>query len=74
MISLFIGDKTINQLKEVFMKELEELFPVIMKNYVANLKHDLDLERIVADKITNFSSDRLETMLNQILTKEFRFV
>src|SRR5258708_21170537 len=41
MISLFIGDKTINQLKEVFMKELEELFPVIMKNYVANLKHDL---------------------------------
>ena len=33
-----------------------------------------DLEKIVVDKIANFSSDRLETMLNQILTKEFRFV
>jgi uncharacterized membrane protein YheB (UPF0754 family) len=74
MIAMFIGDKTIGQLKAVFMKELEELFPVIMKNYVAHLKNDLDLERIVVDKIANFSSDKLETMLNQILTKEFRFV
>jgi len=74
MIAMFIGDKTINQLKEVFMKELADLFPVIMKNYVTHLKDDLDLERIVVDKIANFSSDRLETMLNDILTKEFRFV
>ncbi len=74
MIAMFIGDKTINQLKTVFMQELEDLFPVIMKNYVMHLKQDLDLERIVVEKIANFSSDRLETMLNQILTKEFRFV
>jgi uncharacterized membrane protein YheB (UPF0754 family) len=74
MISMFIGDKTIGQLKTVFMSELEELFPVIMKNYVANLRHDLDLERIVVDKIAGFSADRLENMLNEFLTKEFRFV
>jgi uncharacterized membrane protein YheB (UPF0754 family) len=74
MIAMFIGDKTINQLKTVFMKELEDLFPVIMKNYVNHLKNDLDLEKIVVDKIAGFSSDRLETMLSQILTKEFRFV
>jgi uncharacterized membrane protein YheB (UPF0754 family) len=74
MIGMFIGDKTISQLKTVFMKELEDLFPVIMKNYVAHLKDDLDLEKIVVDKIAGFSSDRLETMLNDILTKEFRFV
>jgi uncharacterized membrane protein YheB (UPF0754 family) len=74
VISMFIGEKTINQLKTVFMKELEDLFPVIMKDYVTHLKNDLDLEKIVVDKIANFSSDRLETMLNQILTKEFRFV
>jgi uncharacterized membrane protein YheB (UPF0754 family) len=74
MIAMFIGDKTISQLKGVFMTELEELFPVIMKNYVANLRNDLDLERIVVDKIAAFSTDRLEAMLNQFLTKEFRFV
>lgn len=74
MISMFIGDKTIGQLKTVFMTELEELFPVIMKSYVANLRHDLDLERIVVEKIAGFSADRLESLLNEFLTKEFRFV
>jgi uncharacterized membrane protein YheB (UPF0754 family) len=74
IVGMFIGEKTINQLKTVFMKELEDLFPLIMKNYVSNIKNELDLEKIVFDKIANFSSDKLEEMLNQILTKEFRFV
>jgi uncharacterized membrane protein YheB (UPF0754 family) len=74
MIAMFIGDKTIGQLKTVFIQELETLFPVIMQQYVTHLKEDLDLEKIVVEKIANFSSDKLETMLNQILTKEFRFV
>jgi uncharacterized membrane protein YheB (UPF0754 family) len=74
MIAMFIGDKTIAQLKAVFMKELEELFPVVLKNYVGHLRDDLDLEKIVVDKIAGFSNDRLEAMLNEFLTKEFRFV
>ncbi len=74
MIAMFIGDKTIAQLKAVFMQELEALFPVIMKNYVTHLREDLDLEKMVVDKIAGFSNDRLETMLNEFLTKEFRFV
>jgi len=74
MIAMFIGDKTIAQLKAVFMKELEELFPVVLKNYVGHLQEDLDLEKIVVDKIAGFSNDRLEAMLNEFMTKEFRFV
>lgn len=74
MISMFIGDKTINQLKAVFMDELEQLFPVIMKNYMNNLQHDLNLERIVVDKVAAFSSEKLESILYGIMAKEFRFV
>jgi len=74
MLSMFVGDKTIAQLKAIFMKELEEILPIVLKNYVAHLREDLDLERIVVDKIAGFSNDRLETMLNEFLTKEFRVV
>ncbi len=74
VISMFIGDKTIGQLKTVFMNELEEIFPALMKNYMNNLKHDLDLERIVIDKVASFSTDKLESILYQIMSKEFRFV
>lgn len=74
VISMFIGDKTINELKSVFLAELETLFPVLMKNYMGTLQEQLDLEKIVIDKVTGFSSDKLEQILNSIMAKEFRFV
>jgi uncharacterized membrane protein YheB (UPF0754 family) len=74
VISMFIGDKTINELKQVFMAELENIFPVVMKNYMNNLQHDLDLEQIVVKKVAAFSSEKLESILYQIMSKEFLFV
>lgn len=55
MLSMLIGDKTINQLKAAFMTELETLFPVLMKKYVTNLRNDLDIENTVKEKITGLS-------------------
>lgn len=74
MLSMFIGDKTIQQLKETFMVELEELFPILMKNYIGSLQKELDLEKIVIEKVSNFSSEKLEEILLQIMSKEFKFV
>ncbi len=74
VISMFIGDKTITELKTVFTAELETLFPVIMKNYMGSLQEQLDLEKIVVEKVSGFSSDKLEQILNDIMSKEFRFV
>ena len=74
MLSMFIGEKTINQLKEAFLMELENLFPVLMKGYMAKLQGDLDLEKIVTEKVANFSSEKLEDILNQITKKEFQFL
>jgi len=74
VISMFIGDKTINKMKGAFMKELELIFPKLMKQFAGNLKTELDLEHIVINKVSNFSSDKLEELLYQIMSKEFRFV
>lgn len=74
VISMFIGDKTITKLKGAFMHEIELLFPQVMKQYAANLKSELDLEQIVIKKVSGFSSDKLEEVLYQIMSKEFRFV
>jgi uncharacterized membrane protein YheB (UPF0754 family) len=71
---MFIGDKTITQLKAVFISELEILFPTIMSNYMGNLQNELDLEQIITEKVSGFSSDKLEQILNTIMSKEFRFV
>lgn len=74
MISMFIGNKTIEQLKTVFITELQELFPKVMSNYMGKLQNDLDLEKIVTEKVNNFSSDKLEDILNSIMKKELKFV
>jgi uncharacterized membrane protein YheB (UPF0754 family) len=74
VISMFIGDKTIEKIKSVFLEELQNLFPGMIKNYMGQLQHDLDLERIVTEKVRNFSSDKLEDILYQVMASEFRFV
>ena len=73
-LSMFIGDKTISSLKKIFMQELETLFPKVMVNYAGHLKEELDLEKIVTEKVAAFSTEKLESILYQIMNKEFRFV
>ena len=73
-LSLFIGESTRRSLKNVFMRELETLFPQIMTSYAKHLEEELDLEKIVTDRVSAFSSDKLEAILYQIMNKEFRFV
>ncbi len=74
LLSVFIGEKTIAQLKAAFLMELESLFPVLMKSYMGKLESELNLEKIVTDKVAGFSSDKLEDILDQITKKEFRFL
>jgi uncharacterized membrane protein YheB (UPF0754 family) len=74
MMAMMIGEKTITQLKETFTAELETLFPILMKGYMAKLQQDLDLEKIVTEKVAAFSSEKLENILQQITKKEFQFL
>ncbi|MFM9020335.1 MAG: DUF445 domain-containing protein, partial [Sediminibacterium sp.] len=74
LISMFIGEGTIQELKGVFVRQLEVLFPEIMEAYVHTLKDQLDLEAIVTQKVAGFSSDKMEQILMSIMQKEFRFV
>jgi len=74
MLSMFIGEKTITQLKDAFLSELEALFPILMKGYMAKLQKDLDLEKIVTEKVAAFSTEKLEFILMQITKNEFKFL
>jgi len=72
VIGMFIGDKTIAQLKAVFITELESLFPVVMSTYVNQLQGELDLEKMISEKLQAIPMDQLETMIRAALAREFR--
>jgi uncharacterized membrane protein YheB (UPF0754 family) len=71
MISM-VGDRTINTLKEIFMKELEAIFPVIMKKYLQNLQQDLNLEQTITHKLAALQVQKLKTAVYQHAGRELR--
>ena len=72
MIGMLIGDRTINTLKEIFMKELETIFPVIMKSYIQNLEQDLDLEQTITNKLAALQVEKIRAALYKHAGRELR--
>jgi hypothetical protein len=67
VVGMLIGDKTINSLKEVFLKEIEDLFPQVLKKFAGDLQGEFDIQAMVVNKITAVSSGRLENILSPAL-------
>jgi uncharacterized membrane protein YheB (UPF0754 family) len=63
MISMFIGDKTIDKVKTALMKEIDDLLPQVLLNYTSNLKADLNVEAIIAKKLDTLDLATLESAL-----------
>jgi uncharacterized membrane protein YheB (UPF0754 family) len=71
---MFINGKTMENIKKGIVDEVETMFPIVISQMTANMKQDLDVEKIVTDKVSQFSSDKLEEILFSIMSKEFKFV
>ncbi len=67
MIGMLIGDKTINSLKEVFLKEIEEMFPQVMAKFTGNLKNEINIEALVTAKIRSVSPGTIRQSLSPVL-------
>ncbi len=76
-VVMFIYNYIIRQFKDVTLKEIETLLPVILDMYKQNMEKALDvvnIEAIIAAKVAGFSSDKLEDVLTSIMKREFRFI
>lgn len=63
MISMFVGEKTIQSLKAVFLQELQSLFPQVMSKFAGNIQSEIDPGKVVAEKMAAFPCGKLEQML-----------
>ncbi len=74
MIATFASDDLLQKFKKVLMEELDDVLPTIQTTYTQKIQEDIDVEEIIAEKVEQFSSDKLEAILFSIMKKEFRFV
>jgi uncharacterized membrane protein YheB (UPF0754 family) len=74
LLSMFINDNSLASIKRGIVSEIEHLFPVLITHMTAGLKDELNVEKMVIEKVSAFSSDKLEEILKAIMSREFRFV
>jgi len=74
MIAMFVGEGTMQKIKEGMMEEIALLLPEIITQYTDSLSKKVDIEKMVREKVANYSSDKLEEILEAIMKKEFWFL
>jgi uncharacterized membrane protein YheB (UPF0754 family) len=74
MIGMFIGDKTISELKTIFLKELEELFPLVMEKYIDDLSGNLDLQALISQKISSVTPREWRSVIKISMRKELALI
>ncbi len=74
IISMFIGNDTLNNLKNSLSTEIQNAFPKLIDKLGDELTQSIDIEKMVTQKVAAFSSDKLEEILVAIMKKEFQFI
>lgn len=74
MIGMLIGERTITQLKTVFMQELEVIFPEVLNKYATDLVLGLDYRTEIANRLAAIPAADLEAILKPVLGKLFCLV
>ncbi len=67
VIGMFIGDKTINELKGHFMVELEQLFPVVMNKYAGAVINPPEISQLIKKEIQDA---HISYLIHQRFSKE----
>jgi uncharacterized membrane protein YheB (UPF0754 family) len=74
MLSMFVGSGTMQKIKDGMLEEIEALLPELIHKYTDTIRHKVDIEKMVSEKVSNFSSDKLENILHGVMKKEFKFI
>ena len=72
VLSMFIGDSIVQQIKTHLVAELDTLFPVLISQYLDSVQQDLDLEKIVSQKIAGISAAKLESITGELMQPALR--
>ena len=62
---MFIGDKTIDKMKMVFMEELQLIFPQVISRFAVGLDDEIDVEKLIRERLASIDNARWKEMVLQ---------
>lgn len=74
VLSMFASKKIKYELRDHMLAEVKIQMPDMMDKYIQHFEDNLDIEEMITEKFSMLSSDRLEQVMNEILSKEFKFI
>ena len=74
IVSTFLGSDMVDKVKHALVECLAKAVPELGEMFMGHLEKNMDVEKVVREKVEAFSSDKLEEMLLGIMKKEFRFI
>ena len=74
MLFMFLNKDTKAKIKATLHQEFQHILPDILNKYQEKLENDLNIEEIVYQKVSAFSSEKLEQILYSIMKKEFKLI
>jgi uncharacterized membrane protein YheB (UPF0754 family) len=74
MVAMFLNNDAKARIKDTLHLEFQNILPDILNKYSEKLERDIDIEKIVSQKVAAFSSDKLEQILFSIMKKEFKLI
>ena len=72
--SKFLPDKAKEKLKEEILKEIDELAPDLIQSQIYYLENKLDIKGMISSKVNELSTEKLEKVIWNILSTEFKFI
>ncbi|MDF9796072.1 uncharacterized membrane protein YheB (UPF0754 family) [Catalinimonas alkaloidigena] len=74
MLAMFMNEELKQKIKGTLLAEVELMLPELIDRFIGKIEQDVDVEKTVYEKVVNFSTDKLESILYSIMSKEFKFI
>jgi len=74
MLAMMMSGDMADKIKGVLLEQISSLNEELIDKLSNELEEELDVHKIVEEKVAAFSSDKLEEILFSIMRREFKFV
>ncbi|MEK6477015.1 DUF445 family protein [Catalinimonas sp. 4WD22] len=74
MLAMFMNEELKQKIKSTLLAEVELMLPELIDRFINKIEQDVDVEKTVYEKVVSFSTDKLESILYSIMSKEFKFI
>lgn len=73
-LDAIVPDQLIQNIHKTIVVEIEKNLPNVINTSLDKIEQKLDIQTIVKNKVAQFSDEKLEQLLLDITSKEFRFI